>query len=105
LTNYAEAARSLFLLQEAERILLDATEPLSVSYANPWRSLAELYLREGRFMEALDALEHIEEFRQVRPPHMRMVDMNEDRRALSSFLLVIGKTDAALRLTERALLL
>jgi tetratricopeptide (TPR) repeat protein len=105
LSNFAEAARSLFRLDEAESVLLQATATPEVSYANPWRELAELYLREARFPEALEALQQIQVFRAIRPPHMRNADVNEDRRAVSSFLLVAGESDEARRITEQALVL
>jgi hypothetical protein len=56
LTNFAEASRSLFKLDEAERVSLEATTALASWYGNPWMDLAELYVRQGRFGEALSAL-------------------------------------------------
>ncbi len=105
LSNFAEAARSLFRLDEAETLLLEAAAEPEVSYGNPWRDLAELYLREARFPEAVTALERIELFRRVRPAHMRNSDMNEDRRALSSMLIVAGRSADAMRVTEQSLVL
>ncbi len=105
LSNFAEAARSLFRLDEAESLLLEAAQEPEVSYGNPWRDLAELYLREARFPETVGALERIELFRALRPAHMRNSDMNEDRRALSSLLLVAGRSEEAIRITDQALVL
>ncbi|MBC7170812.1 MAG: hypothetical protein H5U40_00205, partial [Polyangiaceae bacterium] len=105
LSNFAEAARSLFRLDEAESALLEAGAVPEVSYGNPWRDLSELYLREARFPEAVGALERIALFRDIRPAHMRNSDMNEDRRALSSLLLVAGRSEEAMRVTTRALVL
>lgn len=105
LTNLAEAARSLFKLAEAERLALEATDENAPPswYGNPWMELAELFVREGRFSEALGALERVPAYRQKRPAHVRHADRNEMRRAIASLLLVLGRTEDAFALTERAL--
>ncbi|HEX2679476.1 MAG TPA: hypothetical protein VHM19_22650, partial [Polyangiales bacterium] len=105
LTNFAESSRSLFKLDEAEQVALEATEAEPSWYGNPWMELAELYTREGRFGEALASLKKIPEYRSHRPPHVRDADRNETRRAIASFLLVVGKPDEAIEVTERALVL
>jgi tetratricopeptide (TPR) repeat protein len=105
LTNFAESSRSLFKLDEAERIGLEASE-LDVSwYGNPWVELAELYTRQGRFAEALSALKRVPQYRAQRPPHVRDADRNETRRAIASFLLVTSRADDAIAVTDRALVL
>lgn len=102
-TNFAEAARSVFALDEAERVDLLATEARVSWYGNPWIELAELYVREGRIVEALDALREVNEYRAQRPPHVRDADRNESRRALSSFFLVVGRGDDAVQIARKAL--
>jgi tetratricopeptide (TPR) repeat protein len=84
LTNFAEASRSMFKLDEAERIGLEATRADMAWYGNPWVELAELYTRQGRFPEALHALEQVPPYRARRPPHVQDADRNEARRALSA---------------------
>lgn len=103
LTNFAEASRSLFKLDEAEKIALEATTALPSWYGNPWMELGELYVREGRFAEALAALRKMPEYRMQRPPHVRDVDRGETRRVLASFLLVMGRGDEAAEVTGRAI--
>ena len=103
LTNFAEASRSLFKLDEAERVILQATTAIPSWYGNPWLELGELYVRQGRVAEALASLKQVAEYRQKRPPHVRDADRNEQRRALAAFLLVAGKPEAAIEITERAL--
>ena len=103
LTNFSEAARSLFKLDEAERIALEATEAEVAWYGNPWLELAELYTREGRFGEALHALEEVPKYRAKRPPHVRDADRNEGRRALSAFFVVAGRPSDAIDITGKAL--
>lgn len=105
LTNFAEASRSLFKLDEAERILLEATEATPAWYGNPWLELGELYTRGARFPEALSALEKVPAYRAARPPHVRDADRNESRRALAAFFLVVGEAQAALDITEKALVM
>ncbi len=103
LMNFAEASRSVFKLDEAERIDREASEASVAWYGNPWSELAELYLREARFGEALSALKEIPEYRSQRPPHVRESDRNENRRALSAFFVVMGRPHDALRITGKAL--
>ena len=102
LMNFAEASRSVFKLDEAERIDREATEATVAWYGNPWSELAELYIREGRFSEALNALREIPKYRDARPPHVQQSDRNENRRALSAFFLLLGRPDEALRITQKA---
>lgn len=103
LMNFAEASRSVFKLDEAERIDREASEASIAWYGNPWSELAELYLREGRFAEALSSLKEIPEYRAGRPPHVRESDRNENRRALSGFFVIMGRPEDALRITGKAL--
>lgn len=103
LTNLAEASRSLFKLDEAERVAMEATRVSASWYGNPWLDLAELYTRQGRFGEALSALREIPSYRAQRPPALRDADQNETRRALSAFLTVAGRAEEALVLTSQAL--
>lgn len=105
LTNFAEASRSLFKLDEAERVLLEATEADVAWYGNPWLELGELYTREARYPEALNALRQVPRYRAQRPPHVRDADRNEGRRALAAFFLVVGKPANSLRITDQALVL
>jgi len=103
LMNFAEASRSVFKLDEAERIDREASEVATAWYGNPWSELTELYLREARLTEALSSLREIAGYRAARPPHVRESDRNENRRALSSFFVVLGRPDDALRVTQKGL--
>lgn len=103
LMNFAEASRSVFKLDEAERIDREAADSSNAWYGNPWSELTELYVREGRLGEALSALREIPRYRAQRPPHVRESDRNENRRALSAFFVVLGRADDALRVTQKAL--
>ncbi len=105
LGNYAEAARSVFRFDEAERLLIEATDGGVSWYGNPWIELADLYMRAGRFAEALSALREVPRHRAARPAHVRDSDRNEARRSLASFLLLMGRPDEALRITDKAVVL
>jgi tetratricopeptide (TPR) repeat protein len=102
LGNYAEAARSVFRFDEAERLLMEASKSGLSWYGNPWLELADLYMRAGRFAEALSALREVPRHRGARPAHVRDSDRNEARRSLAAFLLLMGRPDEALRITDKA---
>ena len=105
LGNYAEAARSVFRFDEAERFLMEATKSGISWYGNPWLELADLYMRAGRFAESLSALREVPRHRAARPAHVRDSDRNEARRSLAAFLLLMGRPDEALRITDKAVVL
>jgi tetratricopeptide (TPR) repeat protein len=105
LGNYAEAARSVFRFDEAERLLMEASKGGLSWYGNPWLELADLYMRAGRFAEALSALREVPRHRSVRPAHVRDSDRNEARRSLAAFLLLMGRPDEAMRITDKAAVL
>ncbi len=101
-TNFAESSRSLFQLDEAEEIGLQATRAQVAWFGNPFVELAELYVREARFPEALDMLHQVHPYRLRRPPHVQDADRNEARRALSEFFVVVGRGEEAVRITSKA---
>ncbi len=105
LGNFAEAARSVFRFDEAERLLMEASKTGLSWYGNPWLELADLYMRAGRFAEALSALREVPRHRAARPAHVRDSDRNEARRSLAAFLLLMGRPDEALNITDKATVL
>ncbi|MEM7435162.1 MAG: tetratricopeptide repeat protein [Myxococcota bacterium] len=105
LGNFAESARSVFRFDEAERLLMEATKRGVSWYGNPWLELADLYMRAGRFAESLSALREVPRHRASRPAHVRDSDRNEARRSLAAFLLLMGRPDEALGITDKALVL
>ncbi|MBW2717856.1 MAG: hypothetical protein JRD94_04670 [Deltaproteobacteria bacterium] len=105
LGNYAEAARAVFRFDKAERLLMEASKSGLSWYGNPWLELADLYMRAGRFAEALSALREVPGHRAHRPAHVRDSDRNEARRSLAAFLLLMGRPGEALRITDKAAVL
>ena len=102
LGNYAEAARAVFRFDEAERLLMEASKSGLSWYGNPWLELSDLYMRAGRFAEALSALREVPRHRASRPAHVRDSDRNEARRSVAAFLLLMGRPGEALRITDKA---
>lgn len=102
LCNAGEAARGLFKLDEAERFYLEATRREVEWYANPWMFLADLYVRAGRLAPAAQALTSMEEYNERRPPHTQQQDQSERHRTVAGLLIVAGRPEKALKLTERA---
>jgi tetratricopeptide (TPR) repeat protein len=103
-TNFAEAARSVFRLEEAEEVGLEATRAQLSWYGNPYIELTELYVREARFAEALEMMRQVNPYRQRRPPHVQDADRNEARRTLSELFVVLGRGEDAVRVTTKAML-
>lgn len=61
LRNWANTALALHRYDEAEKIFLEATRHFSRgTFTNPWQDLAQLYLAEGRFPEALAAVREMQ---------------------------------------------
>ncbi|MBW1756490.1 MAG: tetratricopeptide repeat protein, partial [Deltaproteobacteria bacterium] len=85
---------SVFRFDEAERLLTEASKSGLSWYGNPWLELADLYMRAGRFAEALSALREVPRHRVSRPAHVRDSDRNEARRSLAAFLLLMGRPDS-----------
>jgi tetratricopeptide (TPR) repeat protein len=102
LGNFAEAARSVFRFDEAERLLMEASKTGLSWYGNPWLELGDLYMRAGRFAEALSALREVPRHRASRPAHVRDSDRNEARRSLAAFFVLMARPDEALDITEKA---
>lgn len=103
LTNFAEAARTELRLQEAESVLVEATGLEDGGYGNPFLELGELYVREARLEDALEALRRVPTLRQGRPPATRDSDRAESQRALAAFYLAMARPADALRIAELAL--
>ncbi len=102
-TNAAEAALGVLHIDEAERLILEATESFNAySVSNPWLDLMLLYLAEGRTPEALEALRRMLEWRRRQPAFMDEQNRAETEMASAIFLIVAGRPAEAARITQRA---
>jgi tetratricopeptide (TPR) repeat protein len=100
--NAALAARAAFAAEEAEKLALAGTRRLAFTPANPWRFLVGLYLDEGRGGDAANAVREMQRWRVRQPPQLRDQDRSETDAMVATVLLVAGRTEAALRLVDRA---
>jgi tetratricopeptide (TPR) repeat protein len=100
-SNTAESAMMVFRHDEAERYYLKATELVNNSYGSPWRSLAMIYLLEGRLSEALGALKKAQQQRMAREPHTHQQDQASMDTAVTTLLLALGHSGDAERLGRR----
>ncbi len=103
-TNAAEASLGLLRMDEAEKLILEASEHfVSDAVSNPWLDLLHLYLAQGRTAEALDAVRRMVRWRNSQPAYMEEQNRAETESASAMFLLVAGRADDAARITGRAL--
>lgn len=102
LTNAAEGALGVLRPDEAERLLLEATDHFTrPTLANPWMDLTNLYLSQGRALEALGALREMTSWRLRQPPQVDIQTWGETDLASAQFLLAAGRAKDAARLSSR----
>jgi len=103
-TNAAEAALGMLRLDEAERLILEGSEHFWYgTVSNPWMDLMLLYLGEGRFPEALEAMRDMFVWRNRQPPFVGVQNRSEIDMAAVTFLLAAGRLEKAAQLTARIL--
>ncbi len=100
-SNTAESAMTSLRHAEAERYYLKATELRNNSYGSPWRSLAMIYLLEGRVSETLAALKMAQKQRQQRPSFTHQQDQASMDTATTSLMLALGRGQDAERMGRR----
>lgn len=100
--NAGESARGMLRLDESERYYLEATRRDVEWYANPWMDLAGIYLRAGRMAQAAQAVRAMHAYALRRPPHTQQQDQSERNRTVAALLIVVGRPEDALTLTELA---
>lgn len=100
-SNTAESAMMVFKHDEAEEFYLKATERPNDSYGTPWRSLAMIYLLEGRTSEALSALKSAQQQRQARQPHTWQQDQGTMDMAVTNLLLALGRSEEGVKMGRR----
>ncbi|MEM7351728.1 MAG: hypothetical protein AAF657_13105, partial [Acidobacteriota bacterium] len=103
-TNAAEAALGMLYIDEAEQLLLEATEKFaSGTVSNPWLDLLHLYIAQNRTPEALEALRRMLKWRRRQPAYMDEQNRAETEMASAIFLIIAGRPEDAVRITARAL--
>jgi len=101
-TNAGASAEELGRLDEAERYYLEATLRTPEGTVNPWTRLVQLYVRQGRFAEALTSWKRLVTYRERRPnAHLRQQDEADAASAGAVLLLLAGRVEAAARVTGR----
>jgi tetratricopeptide (TPR) repeat protein len=105
-SNFAESAFGAFRLEQAEGAYRRAAQ-LSSRYTwssgfGPYRSLAGVYLQQGRLQEAFVALKKAKRQRDQREPYTLDLDQGRSDRSCALFLLTVGRAEEALRFARRA---
>lgn len=102
LSNAGAAAEEMYRFDEAERYLLEATRRIPEGSVNPWGRLTRLYLREGRFAEAVEAWREMRAYRARRPSsYLDQQDQAESDLTAAAVLIVAGRSSDARTLVER----
>jgi tetratricopeptide (TPR) repeat protein len=103
-TNAASSALSILKADEAERVLLEGTKRFELgNAANPWQDLALLYVDQGRTGEALSAVREMVGWARAQPGFMDDQTRAGTDFTAALFLLVAGRGEDAVRVTERIL--
>jgi tetratricopeptide (TPR) repeat protein len=104
LRNAGEAAWGLGKLDEAEKLLLEATRHFdSGTYSNPWEDLATHYLGEARFPEALSAVKSMHSWLHSCQPAMEQQRWAGTVAVTAALLQEVGYGDEAVVLLRQAL--
>jgi pentatricopeptide repeat protein len=101
LSNAAAAASEVFKLDEAERMYLQAADREIDGSVNPWGRLVRLYLRQGRFSEALGAWRKMRDYRKQRPDYLLQQDESDADLIGAAVLMIAGRSRDAAEITER----
>jgi len=101
LRNGGEAAACVGRFDEAERLYLESTNYFDpMSYSNPWWDLANLYLSQGRFVEALSALQKTHKWSYDSVAFLGQQSWAANQQLTCELLLQLGLTEHALRIAE-----
>jgi len=101
LSNAAGASIEAFNFEQAERLYMEATRRDVEGTINPWGRLTYLYLRQGRFAEAVSALREMQKYRTKRPAYFDQQDQTDAELTGAVLLLVAGFTKESERITGR----
>lgn len=101
LSNAGAASEEMFKFDEAERLYQEAARRPAEGSVNPYGRLVRLYLRQGRFSEAVSAWREMKAYRANRPgSYLDQQDQAEADLIGASLLLVAGKSEEAQKRTD-----
>lgn len=104
LLNASEVSLNLLRFQNAENYLDRATEFMdATSVGNPWVNKLYLYMNQGRFDEARQALDNMMVWRGNQEALITVMNRADHFLVSAIFLLLSGYQDDAARLTQAAL--
>jgi tetratricopeptide (TPR) repeat protein len=104
LLNASEVALSMLRMNEAESFLHRATRYINPqSVGDPWINLLYLYMSQGRFHEARDALGNLLVWRDSQDPVVNVMNRADHYLVSASFLLLAGYSEDAASLSATAL--
>jgi tetratricopeptide (TPR) repeat protein len=104
LRNAGVAALTLLRFEEGERLLLESTKHFDYgTYSNPWRSLATLYILEGRIPEAVTAVREMQVWSFRNMPSLQQQSWADRHYVTAALLLECGYTEEAVGLLRRVL--
>jgi tetratricopeptide (TPR) repeat protein len=101
--NAAAAALSLMKFDEAEKLLIEASNHFEYgTYSNPWHLLAMLYVREGRMPEAVAAVREMQQWARANRPALEQQSWSERNYLTAAVLVECGYTEEALQILRLA---
>jgi len=102
LRNLGEAAATLGRFDEAERHFREAVRHFDAeSYSNPWEDLSILYMRQGRYPEALAAVREMHAWAHANPPYLDQQSWADRQSVTAALLAEAGFVPEALELARR----
>ena len=101
LSNAAAASIEVFKFDQAERLYNEATKRNIEGTINPWGRLTHLYLRQGRFAEAVAALREMQMYRRRRPAYFDQQDQTDAELTGAAVLMIAGRMKETMRITGR----
>ncbi|MGE0495404.1 MAG: hypothetical protein AB7S38_39730 [Vulcanimicrobiota bacterium] len=102
LRNTGEAAAAIGRFDDAERNFLEASRYFDpYSFSNPWWDLTALYLTQGRFAEAVSALQKTHEWSFASRPFLAQQSWAANQHITCETLLQIGETEKATEIARR----
>lgn len=104
LRNAGATALSLLKYEDGERLLLDSAKYFDPgTFTNPWRTLAVLYVDEGRIPEAISAVREMHAWSHRTLPSLDQQSWAERQLVTAAILLESGYTQEALSIARRVL--